>query len=53
MNMVQGFAFNIPGEGGEEPLELALFAGVSMSDASAPKLPDEGGLVMYSFVFRT
>lgn len=37
---------NIPGEGGEEPLELALFAGVSISDARTPKLPDDGGLVM-------
>lgn len=44
---------NVPGEGGEEPLELALFAGVSMSDANAPKLPEEGGLVIYNFVFRT
>ena len=41
---------NIPGEGGEEPLELALFAGVNISDASAPKLPDDGGLVKYIFV---
>lgn len=50
---MSGCYTNIPGEGGEEPLELALFAGVSKSEANAPKLPDDGGLVIYDFVFRT